>query len=249
MSPTASPTRTRPAPPPRPDIRRAMDRRRTLRRRLVRGAVVLGVVLALAVGLWLVTGSSVLAARQVDVTGTDQLSVEEVRAAAAVPLGVPLARQDVDAIARRTAGLPQVASARVERSWPHTVTVQVTERQPLLAIRQADGFAIVDARGVVFESAAKVPDGVVPTDADPSATTLLTALGTVASALPPSLREDVDRLRATSAGNISLDLSSGTTVRWGDASESPLKAQVVEALRTKRMRTIDVSAPHTPATR
>ena len=46
-----------------------------------------------------------------------------------------------------------------------------------------------------------------------------------------------------------LELRSGTTVRWGDASESDLKAQVVEALRTSKTRAIDVSAPHNPATR
>ena len=59
----------------------------------------------------------------------------------------------------------------------------------------------------------------------------------------------MQRVRATATDDIVLELESGTTVRWGDARESALKAQVVEALRTGETQTIDVSAPHTPAVR
>lgn len=251
MSPTATGTRPRTPTPtgPRPDLRRELDRRRSARRRLVAAGVAALAVVLVGVLVWLLTASSVLAARAVDVTGQRELTPDRVREAAAVPLGVPLARQDVDAIARRVTTLPQVASARVERRWPHTVAVVVAEREPLLAIRQPDGFALVDALGVAYETRSQVPDGVLLTDADPGAVPLLTDLGVVAAALPTELRDRVERLRATAADDIVLELRSGTTVRWGDASESPLKAQVVEALRTSRTRTIDVSAPHNPATR
>ena len=253
MSPTATGTRPRPSTPgpagPRPDLRRELDRRRAGRRRLVAAGVVALVVVLVGVLVWLVTASSALAARDVVVTGQRELGEARVRGAAAVPLGVPLARQDVDAIARRVTALPQVASARVERRWPHTVEVAVVEREPVLAIRQPDGFALVDALGVAYETRSRVPDGVLLADADPGAVPLLTDLGVVAAALPTELRDRVERVRATAADDIVLELRSGTTVRWGDASESPLKAQIVEALRSSRTSTIDVSAPHTPATR
>ncbi|SDS09174.1 cell division protein FtsQ [Friedmanniella luteola] len=253
MSPTATGTPARPSSPPtprpRPDLRRELDRRRATRRRLVAAGVVALVVVLAGVLVWLVTASSVLAAREVTVTGQRELTETQVRDAVAVPLGVPLARQDVDAIARRATTLPQVASATVERRWPHTVEVAVVEREPLLAIRQPDGFALVDLRGVAYETRSAVPDGVLRADADPGAVPLLTDLAVVAESLPTELRDDVQRIRATSADDIVLELRSGTTVRWGDARESPLKAQIVDALRTKTTRTIDVSAPHTPAVR
>ncbi|GAA1823792.1 cell division protein FtsQ/DivIB [Microlunatus capsulatus] len=253
MSPTATGTRPRPTAPgpagPQPGLRRELDRRRSARRRLVAAGVAGLVVVLVGVLVWLLTASSVLAARTVDVSGQRGLTPDQVREAAAVPLGVPLARQDVDAIARRVTTLPQVASARVERRWPHAVEVVVTEREPLLAIRQPDGFALVDDQGVAYETVARVPDGVLRADADPGAVPLLTALGVVAAALPVELADRVERVRATAADDIVLELRSGTTVRWGDASESDLKAQVVEALRTSKTRAIDVSAPHNPATR
>lgn len=226
-----------------------LQRRRSRRRALVRAAVVLVLVLLLAVAGWLVAFSSVFAARHVTVAGQHHLSAAQVRQAAAVPLGVPLARQDLDAVAQRAATLPQVDSVHVVRDWPNTVAVTVVERQPLLAVPQPDGYALVDARGVAYETSASVPDGVLRADADPTATTLMIQLGVVAAALPDGLRGRVTRLRAISANDITLVLRGGVVVHWGDASESPLKGQVVAALRTKAKTSIDVSAPHAPATR
>jgi cell division protein FtsQ len=177
------------------------------------------------------------------------LTAKQVADAAAVPLGVPLIRQDLDAIAQRATTLPQVASATVRRHWPSTVTVTVTERRPLLAILQPTGYALVDAQGVAFETRPRVPAGVLRTDADPGNAPLLADLAVVAAALPDGLRARVDRLTSTSGGDVTLVLSSGTTVHWGDADESPLKAQVVAALLSKKPRAIDVSAPHNPALR
>lgn len=253
MSPTATDARPRSAGssvlPPEPDLRQQLEQRRALRRRLVTGAMAAG-LLVLVVGLvWLLTASSVLAAKRVDVTGVQELAADQVREAAAVPLGLPLIRQDLDAIAGRTTALPQVASATVHRHWPGTIEVRITERRPLLAIAQPAGYALVDAEGVAYETRADVPAGVLRTEADPSATGLLVELGVVAAALPDDLRGQVTRLTSTSAGDATLVLRSGTRVHWGDADESALKAQIVTALLEREPQAIDVSAPHNPAVR
>ena len=256
MSPTAVDTRratgSRPragASVPGGPLRAELQRRRSRRRALVRAGIVGALVLLLAAAGWLVAFSSVLAARQVTVAGQHELTVAQVRTAAAVPLGRPLARQDLDAIAARTAALPQVDAVRVVRDWPTTVAVTVVERTPLLAVLQPDGYALVDGHGVAYEKSASIPEGVLRADADPTATPLLVQLGVVAAALPEGLRGRVTRLHATSPDDISLDLRGGLVVHWGDASESPLKAQIVSALRKKAKTSIDVSAPHTPAAR
>jgi cell division protein FtsQ len=253
MSPTATDTGPRSAgataTTPPPGLRRQLEQREASRRRVLTALVVLGAAVLAAVLLWLVAGSSVFAARQVTVTGQRELTAEQVQEAVAVPLGVPLLRQDLDAIAQRALTLPQVASASVVRDWPRTVAVTVTEREPLLAIRQPDGFALVDARGVAYETRPSVPAGVVPADADPTDTARLVELAVVAAALPADLRSQVTRLQAPVGGEITLLLTSGTTVRWGDSRESPLKAGVVAALLEKKPRAIDVSAPHSPAAR
>lgn len=253
MSPTALDTRpgrsdSTAAPGPG-RLRTQLRRRRSRRTRLiVAGVIVLLVVLAAVAG-WLVGFSSLFTAEQVQVRGQRELTERQVQEAVAVPTGVPLARLDLDAIARRATALPQVAAATVTRDWPHTVTVTVTERRPLLAVLQPDGYALVDEQGVAFQTRPTVPPGVLQAYADPTDRSLLNQLAAVVSALPDGLRGDVDRIGASSADEIVLTLDGGATVRWGDASESVLKGHVVEALVTERTTAIDVSAPHNPATR
>ncbi|WP_235739151.1 cell division protein FtsQ/DivIB [Nocardioides alcanivorans] len=111
--------------------RRRFARRQWLRRWLVWRvllAAALVVVLA-AVGVWLVWFSSVLGVSGVDVEGTDHLGEDEVRVAAAVPAGEPLATLDIAAIEKRVEELPAVKNADVSRSWPDKVLIQVEERR------------------------------------------------------------------------------------------------------------------------
>jgi cell division protein FtsQ len=198
---------------------------------------------------WLVGFSSVLAAHRVQVTGTKVLSQDQVRTAAQVPLGTPLARQDVGAIADRVAALSLVSTVTVSRQWPTTVVVAVQERTPVLAIRQPAGLLLVDRTGVGYQTVAAVPDGVLVADVDPANPALLTEVGVVASALPAKLRSRVDRVEALGPDAIRLVLKDSDVVVWGSSSESVLKAEVLLALLKQKGSTYDVSAPHTPAYR
>ena len=222
---------------------------RPRRRRWVRVLVVLLVVALLATGGWLVGFSSVLAARTVSVTGVRTLSADEVRTAARVPLGVPLARQNVGAIGSRVRTIRVVSSVTVTRTWPRTVSIVVTERTPVLAVRQPDGFVLIDATGTWYLTVPTVPAGVVLADVDPTNTPLLTQLAVVASALPDGLKGKVYKFTALSRDGIRLELKDGDVAVWGDSSESKLKSEVLTALLKRKATTYDVSAPHSPALR
>lgn len=248
-----SATATRPGvqtPSVRPSLAEQRERGRRGRRRVLRG--VLALVLAALVGacVWLVYFSAVLDTRAVAVTGTRELTPEQVTAAAAVPMGRPLSRQRLDAIAQRATSLPQVSAAQVTRTWPHTVRVAVTEREPLLGVAQPGGFLIVDKAGVVFAARPTLPQGVVEVAADPTNRPVLVELGSVVLSLPEDVRDQVTSIAATTPDSIQLRTTSGITVVWGDASQSALKAQVAVALLDAGAKTsIDVSAPHAPAIR
>ena len=188
--------------------------------------------------------------RDVKVTGAHQITADDVRGAAAVPLGRPLLRQDTEAIAARVSALPAVRSVTVERNWPHTISVRVVERTAVLAVRQPGGFLLADASGVAFRTSDRIPDGVVVTDANPDDHALLSDLSTVADALPKKLARQVISLRATDSGNIGLTLESGLRIAWGSPADSKLKAQIVTALLKQKPRaSIDVTSPHNPAIR
>jgi cell division protein FtsQ len=206
----------------------------------VTGAVVLGIVAVV------VYATPVLGVRAVHVRGNAIVSAEQVRAAAAVPDGAPLASLDLAAVGRRVGALVPVRQVRVARAWPSTVVITVVERTPVAALPAPDKtFRLIDGSGVVFESVPARPDGLAvlvlatPGPDDPGTRAGLSVL----SALTDPLRTALVRLVVAAPTRISLELSGGRTVVWGDASGNADKATVATALLDKPGKVIDVSAP------
>ncbi|HEX6871057.1 MAG TPA: FtsQ-type POTRA domain-containing protein [Micromonosporaceae bacterium] len=195
---------------------------------------------------WVVFASPVLGVRQVEVTGSQIVSVEQIRALAGVRPGTPLARVDTEAIRSRLLQLPPVAQVRVHRSWPGTLRIDVTERLAVAAALVGRRYLLLDRTGMIFHTVDRRPAGVIlvqlstPGRTDPAT---LAAVRVVSSLTPP-IRAQVAVLVAESAGRIRLELTSGGQIIWGDAENSELKARVASSLlRPADTRTIDVSAP------
>lgn len=225
----------------------AQARRTRRRRRLRPYLVALLVVVLLVAGGWAVWSSSLLSARSVEVSGTRTLSPAEVRRVARVPLGIPLARVDLDVVRARVENLGMVRAAHVSRSWPHTVHLSVTERAPVAVVNRGSGLQAVDREGVLFGHYGRAPRGlpVVRTAPDVGTGTLAEA-GRVAAALPPRLLRRVTFIAVGSVDRITVNLRSGVRVAWGDSSASAVKVRVVEVLLRRHPSRIDVSAPSRP---
>jgi cell division protein FtsQ len=248
MTATATVRRSSSRKPHRRRKRQSKQALRSRRRHRALVCVVIALVLALlGASVWGVYYSSALVTKRVNVIGTHKLTRTQVSLAAQVPLGVPLARQDLDAIAERTTTLPAIESAAITREWPSTITVTVVERRPVLAVRQSSGYLVVDKSGVPYQTQPVLTPEVVLAEVNPGNAPLLSEVATVAAALPLKLRGKVDRITAGSRDSIALILRSGRVVNWGSSSDSELKAQVVNALlKQKPKSTIDVSSPHNP---
>jgi cell division septal protein FtsQ len=205
---------------------------------------------------WLVWSSPLAAVTTVQVVGGDAALRARVETAAAVPVGTPLARLDVEAVTRRVASLPQVASAVVTRSWPHTVTVSVVPVQPVATVRRDGAFVLVGAAGDVYASVTRRPTDLPlvttgqPGAAGPGLQAALSVAGVLASDAPSLLRQ-VTIIDAHASDALSLQLRNGTQVVWGSAVGSATKASVVQLLRgtDPRASQYDVSAPQTPSVR
>src|SRR5919199_1065974 len=72
------------------------------------------------------------------------------RAAAPIRAGTPLARIDTTGIARRVEALPPVRQASIERHWPRTVVIKVTERSAVAVVAQGDDFVLLDETGTGY---------------------------------------------------------------------------------------------------
>jgi cell division protein FtsQ len=186
-----------------------------------------------------------LAVTEVRVTGTDLLSPAEVREAARVPVGTPMARIRVAEVAERIAVLAPVASVEVYRSWPRSLVVEVTERTAVAVVATGGGFGLLDADGVVFHTTPAHPrqlprvDLARPGPDDPATGAALVVLG----ALTPELRAQLEVLSVAGPTRIRLELRTGLTVVWGEASDNEQKARVATALLDRGAAVIDVSSP------
>jgi cell division protein FtsQ len=245
---TATATASRPARTARkhPDRKTPQSWRRMA---LALTAIVL-VLTFLGASLWIVYFSSVLVTKRVNVVGIHELTPAQVSLAVQVPLGVPLARQDLGEIVARATTLPAVEAATVTRNWPNTITVSVVERRPVLAMHQPGGYVIVDRLGVAYQTQLTLPPNIVLAEVNPGDAPLLSEVAIVAAALPDALRRKVNLITASNRESIALTLGSGPSVTWGNSADSELKAQVVLALLKRKPQTsIDVSSPHNPAVR
>lgn len=241
------------------DAQRARDRtrrrfarrqwaRRWLTWRYVLAAVLL--VATVATGVWLVLFSSVLAVKSVTVTGADVLSEREVKRAAAVPEGEPLALLDTDAMRVRLEALAPVRSADVARRWPDGVEILVEEREVVAVIDLGGRWRGMDAEGIVFRDYPRPPAGVprvqVLSTADRDA---LREAASVIAALPADLAARVDHVEVETVDRIALVLRDDRRVEWGSAEESTEKAAVLAALlEAREARVYDVSVPGQPVT-
>ncbi len=113
---------------------RRQDRERrqaSIRRRRVGIGIGIALLLALAAwGLVRLTHSDAFAVTDVEVVGTSEISKADVVRLAAVPTGSTLIDVNREAIAQRIEGNPWVAAVSVDRDFPHTLVVKVTERTP-----------------------------------------------------------------------------------------------------------------------
>lgn len=131
--------------------------RRRLRRIVWRR---IGVVLAgvgVVAGLVALYFSPALRVQDVQVSGatfTDPAEVENLSALE----GDSMFRLDTESIRRRLALLPMVQDVSVEREWPNTVVINLTERQPWGHWKVGEDIYVIDAEGVVLPGVG-MPEG------------------------------------------------------------------------------------------
>lgn len=208
-------------------------------------------VAGLVTAVWLVLYSTTLQVQQVEVTGNELLSDDEVREVAGVPLGEQLALVDLQsAAARLTNVLPQVRTVDVVRNWPDTVEIHVEERVAVAVVDYGSALWALDAEGVEFTKLKRVPPRMprVRVRSTVSGDALAEAAAVV-SALPDGIASRVAHVEVESIDRITLVLRGGRQVLWGSAEESDQKARVLEVLLGEKGQVFDVSVPGSPTSR
>jgi cell division protein FtsQ len=113
------------------------------------GGCVLSVAAVWAVYAQLTT-SAWLRVAHVEVRGNSRLSVGEVRELLGPAIGENILRLDIERLNEHLAASPWVATARVRRTLPNTLEIQVHERVPL-ALAELDRLYLMDNEGSLID--------------------------------------------------------------------------------------------------
>jgi cell division protein FtsQ len=233
---------------------------RELGRRRLRVLVVAASALATLGGAYLLVGSPLLDVDHVRVSGVELSDPDAVLDAAGVARGTALARLDTGAVERRVEALPWVARASVQRRFPGTVRIVLTERAPRAFVRRDDGgVVLVAGDGTVLGPVAAPPPGLVEvlgvrrTPAPGSLLSPPLAAG-ARDAMPGAIAARVTAVVLGEAGTASLRLDGGGEIRLGTLAELRAKGgaalAVLETLAPgARLDYVDVSVPANPSLR
>ena len=252
---------------------RAEERPRKERPPLTRARKLLYTVIALAIVavlyVVLVFFSPLLAAQTITVRGASLLETAQVEQKLEPLRGVPLTRIDEKRV-RELIGQDNVLrSVQVESRPPHELVVTLKERTAIAVVKEGETYHTVDTDGVSLMESSSEPSTSVPlvrlNGGDPQHSDEFRTISTALSAMPAELLAQVKEASATSTSSFTFTLRDSTTVQWGTAQESELKAKVLLSLRqavaqraqedassgaqAQKVTVYDVSAPRVPVTR
>jgi cell division protein FtsQ len=237
----------------------AKERRRLRLRARLKALGLLVVIAALSAGVLALAHSSLLAARNLVLSGTTPYSPAEIRQAAGITVKTPLVDIEDRASARAIERLPWVKSASVLRQLPDTVRVRLSERTAAAVVEAKESgkpvFWLVDGDGRVLGSVARSglvalrgPVGsLVPgVTLDPEGRWA----AEVAAASPPSLIAQTAGITVNSDSQVAMLMRSGSKALLGGPTQLPAKlvalATMLRDAQIKGGTIIDVRVPQFP---
>lgn len=204
--------------------------------------------------------SPVLAIQAIKVTGTDLLALETAEERLQPLIGEPLPQVGQRAVEELLADEPAVDTVRVHAEPPNSFSVEVLEHEPVAMVPDGKNRDLYSADGQALATlpakkaaAYKLPS--VSSADDVSDPEVFEAITSVLGTLPEPIRARMESASAQTVDSVTLKLTDGRTVLWGNAEKGARKAQVLEALlkvpenEEAPIREFDVSTPDRPVTR
>lgn len=201
--------------------------------------------------------SSLLGARDVEVSGSAHVSRESVVHAAGLEGAPPLVDLSARAIAARVERLPWVGKAVVTISWPSTVRIRLTDRVPVAEMRATrTTWAVIDPTGRVLEDVTSPPEGLPRITAGeasppPGGRLLSTgrALARTAASMPESMVPAVSEIEWRGDG-VDVLLRAGIVAVLGSTSSLGDKFLALATVLAKGdlagIGTVDLTVPSAP---
>jgi cell division protein FtsQ len=230
------------------------DRRRQDigRKRLLLAVGVVVALAALAWGLVALWRAPLFAVDIVKVNGAYHLTDAELLALAHVPSDATLLRLPEAQIVKGMESSPWVATARVTRSFPHTVVLDVTERTPLiLADTGTRGLWLVTGDGYWIAQRSKEPTGslivvrdvpgLVPVAGSRSGSVELNNALAVVAGLSPQLKQQLKFISAPTVQKTMLVIKNDIQVFVGSSEDITKKDLIARAILNQEKNVVYVN--------
>jgi len=213
------------------------------------------IIVVLLSGLaYLLGWSSIFSVKNVEISGAPTAAVQvEIEKKSQIEIGQKLARVNPQSVSRKIEKLPWIDDVTISRNWLNgVVTIEIRSRQPLALFNsdQVPGQTI-DAEGQLF-SLPGFNTSNLPVISARSPESALKA-NELFTQLPENFRSQITSMMATSTNAFTLNtIMDGREIRirWGDSQDVALKISVITKLlqlpENKRIKLIDVVAPHAP---
>jgi cell division protein FtsQ len=218
---------------------------------------VAGVVGALAIAYfaWF-RDSSLVAVEQVKVEGVESKDRAQIVAALTREArGMTTLHVDTDRLRSAVSDLPTVATVSADSSFPHGLTIEVTERRPALVAIDGDRKVPVAADGSLLTGAkADGPLPELPVDSLPDTGRLggeALAEALTIGAAPAPLRPLIDGVAASSQYGVAVTMQGGIELRFGSVGNREAKwgaaAAVLADPELTTLTYVDLRVPERPA--
>jgi cell division septal protein FtsQ len=213
------------------------------------------IIVVLLSGLaYLLGWSSIFSVKNVEISGAPTAAVQvEIEKKSQIEIGQKLARVNPQSVSRKIEKLPWIDDVTISRNWLNgVVAIEIRSRQPLALFNsdQVPGQTI-DAEGQLF-SLPGFNTSNLPVISARSPESALKA-NELFTQLPENFRSQITSMMATSTNAFTLNtIMDGREIRirWGDSQDVALKISVITKLlqlpENKRIKLIDVVAPHAP---
>lgn len=192
-----------------------------------------------------------LAIENVQVTGIERLNQKKVEKALEALVDKPLTAVSEAEVGALLSEFGLVETFALQAEPPHTLTIKIRERQPILILAAGSKNFLYDAAGVkIAEAQASDDFPYLKLAGDPTQDERYKVAVEVLLSLPVANYHQIFSIEVSRQLTTNLVLrDSDIKVIWGDAKDALLKAEVLDSLIAtgqKKGVTIDVSSPNSP---
>ncbi len=192
-----------------------------------------------------------LAIEQIKVAGNERVQASKVMGALEELVGKPLTTISQDQVARMLADFTLIETFTLQAEPPHTLTIKIRERQPVVILVRGGKNYLYDAAGIRISNAEKGDSyPYMRLASDPTEDPKFATAMEVLLSLPVATYGEVFSIEVSEQLTTRLVLKkTDIKVIWGNTDQALLKAEVLNSLIATGLDdsvTVDVSSPNAP---